>query len=67
MTSRVLYLSENITVTVQKCLVFSIIRLNGATKKTDYGNRMRYSQSLYEVSIGNHGYLSETLLGFDHE
>ena len=53
MTSRVLYLSENIFATVQNRLVFSIIRLNGASKKTDFegnylANSKRCSQSLYE-------------------
>ena len=54
MTSRVLYLSENIFVTVQNRLVFSNTLLNGASKKTDFDgdyleNRKRYGQSLYEV------------------
>ena len=36
MTSRVLYLSENVIVTVQNRPVFSITRLNGAYKNTDF-------------------------------
>ena len=58
MTSRVLYLSENIFATVQNRLIFSITALNGASKKTDFegnylANGKRYGQSLYGVSIGN--------------
>ena len=58
MTSRMLHLSENVFVTVQNCLVFSIIKLNGGSKKTNFeGNylpsRKSYGQSLYEVHIGN--------------
>mgnify|MGYP003389936868 FL=1 len=36
MTSRLLYLSENVIVTVQNRPVFSITALNGASKKTDF-------------------------------
>ena len=51
-------LSENVFVTVQNCLVFSIIKLNGGPKKNNFEgnylpNRKRYGQSLYEVQIGN--------------
>ena len=58
MTSRMLYLSENVSVMVENRLVFSIIKPNGASKKNDFevkylANGMRYGQSLYGVSIGN--------------
>ena len=58
MTSRMLYLSENVSVMVENRLVFSIIKSNGASKKNDFevkylANGMRYGQSLYGVSIGN--------------
>jgi len=36
MTSRLLYLSNNIFATVQNRLVFSNTWLNGASKKTDF-------------------------------
>ena len=54
MTSKVLYLSENVFVIVQNCLVFSIIKPNGGSKKTKFegnylANRNSYGQSLYEV------------------
>ena len=39
MTPRVLYLSENVIVTVQNRPVFSITRLNGASKKTDFDGK----------------------------
>ena len=35
----VLYLSENVIVTVQNRPVFSITRLNGASKKTDFDGK----------------------------
>ena len=52
MTSRLLYLSANIIVTVQNRPIFSNTWLNGASKKTDFevkylANGMRYGQSLY--------------------
>ena len=58
MTSRLLYLSENVIVTVQNRPVFSNTWLNGASKKTDFDGDYLYSgksygQSLYGVSIGN--------------
>ena len=59
MTSRLIYLSNNIYATVQNRLGFSNIWLNGASKKTDFevnylANRKRYlGQSLHVVSIGN--------------
>ena len=54
MTSRVLYISENIFMTVQNRLVFSNTLLNGASKRIDFDgdyleNRKRYGQSLYAV------------------
>ena len=56
--TRVLHLSESVFVTVQNCPVFSIMRLNGASKKTNFegnylANRKSYDKSLYEVQIGN--------------
>ena len=58
MTSRLLYLSNNIYATVQNRLVFSNTWLNRASKKTDFeviyfANGKRYGQSLHGVSIGN--------------
>jgi hypothetical protein len=58
MTSRLLYLSENVIVTVQNRPVFSNTWLNGASKNTDFevkylANGIWYGQSLYGVSIGN--------------
>ena len=54
MTSRVLYLSENVFVVVRNRLVFSIIMPNGGSKNTNFEgnyltNRNSYGQSLYEV------------------
>ena len=51
MTSRVLYLSENVFVIVQNCLVFSIIKPNGGSKKANFegnfiANRNSYGQSV---------------------
>ena len=57
MTFRVLYLSENIFATVQNLLVFSVIRLNEASKRPTL--RAIISQTVgdtakvYGVSIGN--------------
>ena len=42
MTSRQLYLSENVIVTVQNPPVFSNTWLNGASKKTDFEVKYRY-------------------------
>ena len=58
MTSRALHLSENVFVIVQNRPVFSIIKPNGGSKKTNFegnylANHKSYDQSLYEVWIGN--------------
>ena len=47
MTSRVLYLSENIFATVQNCLVFSITWLNGSSKKDRLW--LQLSPKLYKI------------------
>ena len=67
MTSRIINLSENVFAIVQNHLVFSILKLNGGSKKTNFesnlANLKSYDESLYEVLIGNQ-FVS---IGFDLE